>query len=268
MTDVETDRRIAIVTGAYGAIGLAIARQIAEHPHMEVVLVGRDERKLDRAVGEVRRATGNDHVRGEQVDLSRRHSIESFADRWRGPLHVLVNNAATTPRRRTTTPEGLESQFATNIMGYFWMIRAFAPVLEDSAPARIVNVASYWAGDLDIDDLQFERRRYDNNTAYRQSKQADRMLTVAFSEQLSPNGVTVNACHPGDVNSKLSNDLGFGGHESPDEGARTPVWLAMSPAGAEHNGKYFANERETTCRFGADRRAVRALYDACLKVAE
>lgn len=112
MTSADSTYRVAVVTGAYGAIGLAIARQIAEHDHMEVVLVGRDERKLERAVKGICKATGNGRVRGERVDLSRRQSIVDFAARWTGPLHVLVNNAATTPKHRTTTPEGLASTMA------------------------------------------------------------------------------------------------------------------------------------------------------------
>jgi len=127
----------------------------------------------------------------------------------------------------------------------------------------VINVVSYWAGDLDINDLEFERRRYNNGTAYRQSKQANRMLTVAFAARLQPFGVTVNACHPGDVNSTLSNDLGFGGHESPDEGARTPVWLATSPTGGQETGKYFEHMRETRCSYAANRTAIEELYAAC-----
>ena len=156
----------------------------------------------------------------------------------------LINNAGTTPRQRLETPEGIEMQFATNVLGYFWMTQAFADVLKRSAPARIVNVASYWAGDLDLADLEFKRRRYDNGIAYRQSKQANRMLTVAFAERLQGDAVTVNVCHPGDVNSKLSNDLGFGGHESPDTGARTPVWLATGQEGGEQTGRYFEHMRQ------------------------
>ena len=77
--------------------------------------------------------------------------------------------------------------------------------------------------------------------------------------------MTVNACHPGDVNSALSNDLGFGGHESPDEGARTPVWLATGPVGEQETGKYFEHMREVRDRFTTDKKAVEALYEACLR---
>jgi NAD(P)-dependent dehydrogenase (short-subunit alcohol dehydrogenase family) len=214
-------------------------------------------------VDEIGRVAGDGRVRYELVDLSRRASIYALAERWRGPLHVLVNNAGTTPRQRLQTPEGIEMQFATNVLGYFWLTRAFADILKRSAPARVVNVASYWAGDLDLSDLEFVRRRYDNNTAYRQSKQANRMLTVAFAERLREDGVTVNVCHPGDVHSALSHNLGFGGSQSADAGARTPVWLATGREGGEQSGRYFEHKRRVDCRFAGDRQAIEKLYEIC-----
>jgi NAD(P)-dependent dehydrogenase (short-subunit alcohol dehydrogenase family) len=257
-------KRVALVTGATGAIGQAIARQLASRDGSEVVLACRNEGKGRALAGEIQRATGNPAVRCEPVDVSRRASVEALAARWQGPLHVLVNNAAIAPRRREQTPEGIEVQFATNVLGYFWMIQAFSDCLKRSSPARVVNVASYWAGELDLTDLEFTRHRYDNNRAYRQSKQADRMLTVAFAERLRAFGVAVNACHPGDVNSRLSNDLGFGGSESPDQGAATPVWLATSSAGQQESGKYFEGTRAVRCAFAADRAAIESLFRACL----
>lgn len=256
--------RVALVTGASGAIGKAIARQLAERPNYVVVLACRNEAKAKATVQDIVQATGNSHTRYEIVDVSQQASIQDLAERWRGPLHILVNNAAVTPRRRQETAQGIELQFAANVLGYFWMTQAFTEHLKQSAPARIVNVASYWAGDLDLDDLEFKRRRYDNNQAYRQSKQANRMLTVAFAERLHPFGISVNACHPGDVNSQLSNNLGFGGSESPDQGARTPVWLATDPSDQQETGQYFERMRPTRCRFGQNRQAVEALYQICL----
>jgi len=258
-----TPERVALVTGATGTIGEAIARQIAADAAFEVVVACRNESKGKKTVERIIKATGNRQVRYELVDLSREASVRALRARYNGPLHVLVNNAAQCPRDRTETPEGLEVQFATNIMGYFWMMDAFESALAQSAPSRIVNVASYWAGGLDLSDLQFEKRQYDNDSAYRQSKQADRMLTVAFANRLEDTGITVNACHPGDAHSKLSHDLGFGGHETPDEAARTPVWLATNPIGAEVTGGYFEHLRESQCRFATDRQAVLALDQAC-----
>jgi len=257
--------RVFLVTGATGAIGLAIAKQLAATPSAEVVLACRNEARAIQAVQDIRECVGDARLRYELVDVARRSSIEALARRWTGPLHVLVNNAAATPRRREETPEGIELQFATNVLGYLWMIQAFADILRVSAPARVVNVASYWAGDLDLDDLQFARRRYNNHEAYRQSKQANRMLTVALAVRLADQGITVNACHPGNVSSRLSNNLGFRGHQTPDEGARTPVWLAVGTVGGQVTGRYFEDKREIRCPFGQDSREVEALYRACCR---
>ena len=134
-------RFVALVTGATGAIGRAIAERIAARPEYEVVLVCRDAAKAETTVETIRRHTSNPHVRYELVDLSRRASISALAERWRGPAHTLVNNAAITPRRREETPEGIERQFATNVLGYFWMTTAFRDHLARSAPARVVNAS-------------------------------------------------------------------------------------------------------------------------------
>jgi NAD(P)-dependent dehydrogenase (short-subunit alcohol dehydrogenase family) len=257
-------RRIAAVTGASGAIGMAIARQLAAIPGHEVVLVCRNEDKAAGCVDAISRATGNPHLRYELADLARQASIQALAQRWKGPLDVLVNNAAIAPPVRMQTPEGIEMQFATNVLGYFWMIDAFIEHLRQGSAARIINVASYWAGGLDLGDLEFKKRPYNNDAAYRQSKQADRMLSIAFARRLQPLGITVNACHSGDVDSTLSNSLGFGGHQSADAGAETPVWLAVSEAGGQHTGKYFEHQREVSCAFARDPEAVEALYAACL----
>lgn len=263
-----TSTRTALVTGATGTIGYAISQGLANTPGYEVVLVGRDEARTRQAAQRLRQETGNNHVRFELADLSREQEIYALAERWEGPLHVLINNAGTTPRRRQETPEGIELQFATNVLGYFWMIQAFRDVLIESAPARIINVASYYAGDLDLDDLQFERRPYDNRRAYRQSKQANRMLTAAFARRLAPHDITVNACHPGDVNSRLSNDLGFGGSESPQQGARTPIWLATGETGGQLTGRYYANQRPQPDPFMQDEQAIEALFQACQRLSK
>ena len=260
----QTEEPVAIVTGANGVIGKAIAAGIAK-AGFAVVMVCRDEKRVEEALKEVRRASGSSDVRYELADLSRRESVFALAARWQGRLDVLVNNAAIAPRRRTETPEGIELQFATNVLGYLWMVRAFEEVLRRSAPARVVNVASYWAGDLDLADLQFQRRRYDNDQAYRQSKQANRMLTVALAQRWRDAGITVNSCHPGDADSALSNALGFGGSESPEQAAATPVWLATDPSLADATGQYFANCRPARCVFASDARGIAELDAICAK---
>lgn len=264
MRDTISDHRLALVTGATGAIGKAIAMEIARQPGYRVVLLCRNPRKAEKAVSDIIERTGNRQVSFETVDVSSKASVDAVAQRLQDPVHVLVNNAAITPRRREETAEGIELQFATNVLGYFWMMQAFNEHLCAAAPARVVNVASYWAGGLDLDDLEFRKRPYDNDAAYRQSKQADRMLTVAFARRLAGQGISVNACHPGDVPSSLASNLGFGGHESPAEGARTPAWLATDDIGQRETGRYFEHMQMRPCRFGEDSEGVEALYQACL----
>ena len=105
---------------------------------------------------------------------------------------------------------------------------------------------------------------YDNDAAYRQSKQANRMLSVAFAELFEKDNINVNSCHPGDVNSKLSNNLGFGGHQSPESAAETAVWLAKN-SHMNASGKYFENKTEVRCGFSQDKKAIDDLYRFCLQ---
>jgi len=252
----------AIVTGAYGAIGKAIAEGLAIKGY-RVTLAGRDGTQLEKASAAIIKRTSNPEIFFEIVDLGRQKEIMEFSKRWKQPLQLLVNNAATAPCRRTVTPEGIEAQWATNVLGYFWMIRYFHPFMEGTEDARIVNVASYWAGGMNLADPEFKSRVYENDTAYRQAKQADRMLSVAFAERLKPKGITVNACHPGDVNSKLSNAFGFGGSESPRQGAATPLFLSTSDEVKGITGKYYEHLKPYECQFSGDHTATNQLYDLC-----
>jgi NAD(P)-dependent dehydrogenase (short-subunit alcohol dehydrogenase family) len=255
--------RWALVTGATGVIGEGIARGIASRMDFLVALACRDERRGEAVAARIREASGNDEVHLEQGDLASRRSIDALRERWDRPLHLLVNCAAVAPRRRQVSAEGVELQLAVNVLAYLRMIDRFADCMSGAVDARVVNVASYWAGDLDLSDLEFTRRRYDNNTAYRQSKQANRMLTVADARRLAAVEIKVNACHPGDANSALSNSLGFGGHESSDEAAATPLRVALDPTLGDRTGAYFEHGEERPDRFARDLVAIAALEAAC-----
>jgi NAD(P)-dependent dehydrogenase (short-subunit alcohol dehydrogenase family) len=242
-------RKTAVVTGATGAIGGAIARRLAS-AGFRLILPVRDLARAKGLPGEV-----------VEVDLARRVSIDAFARTVTGPVHVLVNNAAECPRARQETPEGIERQLATNVLGYLWMTLALERALAATPGGRVVLVASYWAGGLDLDDLEFHRRRYDNGSAYRQAKQANRMLAAALADRLAPAGTWIGSCHPGDVNSRLSNALGFGGSDTPEEGADTPAWIATADDPGPSGG-YYADRRPAPCTFSRDRAATSALYRA------
>ncbi|MDD4555540.1 MAG: SDR family NAD(P)-dependent oxidoreductase [Bacteroidales bacterium] len=250
----------AIVTGAYGAIGSAICQGLVDKGY-DLTLVGRDEARLMNLQQKLETRAAGGRVDYHVVDLSLKASIVSFACSRNKPLDLLINNAATGPRRRTESAEGVEMQWAVNVLSYFRMIHYFKDHMINRPDARIVNVASYWAGGLDLSDPEFRKRPYDNDVAYRQAKQADRMMTVAWAGRLKDSNITVNACHPGDVNSKLSNSFGFSGHETPAEGAATPLFLAIDERIKGLTGKYFEHLQEVRCSFSSDHKAVEALFN-------
>lgn len=118
---------IALITGATGAIGKAIACRMAARSAYEVVLLCRNQARAEQAVEEIQSLTGNPRVSFALVDLSRRDSIEAFAAAWQKPVHLLVNNAAIALPEREETPEGIEVRFATNVLGYYRLTQARNP---------------------------------------------------------------------------------------------------------------------------------------------
>jgi len=260
-------KQIFILTGSTGVIGEKIAEKIALNNLNHLVLLGRNEDKCKILTTKLKEKTKNPDIEYEIVDLSLYSSVKSFVNRYKKSgkrIDVLINNAAITTDKNIKTAEGLELQFAVNIMSYFWMMREFQDVLIASAPSRVVNVASNYAGDMDLKDLQFERRSYSSNTAYRQSKQANRMLTVAFAEQLASSNVAVNACHPGVVTSATLNGVGIQtGWESPEKGAETPLMLATEDIGQNVTGKFFSSLEQSNCPFGQQKDEVNTLFQYC-----
>jgi len=252
-----------LITGSYGAIGIEIAKGLAASQY-RLFLVGRESEKLVLLRKSILSENTDCECFTYSVDLSSKTAIASLAESINEKIDVLINNAATAPVRKLISMEGIEIQWATNVLGYYWMIKAFENHLMRSDYPRIVNVASYWAGGLDLGDPEFKNRVYNNDLAYRQSKQADRMLTYGFAE-LFKDTIAINACHPGDANSKLSNDLGFGGSESAKKAAETPLILAKSALGIENTGRYFENCRLSACRFSQDKSAINQLLKICEK---
>ena len=229
---------IDIVTGATQGIGKAIAESIAHHrckvnntaaddssvsSLYKLILVGRNATRGERVAGDIAKATGLTVV-FESVDLSDYSQIQAMVskhftfdqdDTQVARVGILVNSAAECPRQQqmielkrkgTQQQEYLDTvdkQFATNVLGYHFMLSGLKAYFQNS---HVVMVASNWAGDLDLTDVNFQRRRYDNDTAYRQSKQCNRMLASIWAKELKGRAF-VNSCHPGDPCTTLSTSL-------------------------------------------------------------
>ena len=262
MTPAAAAGRYALVTGASSGIGRATSVALAR-AGAHVLMACRDPRRGEAARCEVVERSGNTAVELLLADLSVQAQVRGLAGglaRRRQALHVLVNNAGIIEPRRRLSADGIELTWATNVLAYFLLTELLLDRLREGAPARIVNVASELAGDLDLGDVQFERRPYRGNTAYAQSKQANRMLTWAASRRLEGSGVTANAMHPGGVNTPLlARASGLEGPaadawarsigRTPEEGADTVVWLASSPEASGLSGRFWIDRREVPCRF-------------------
>ena len=272
--------RVFLLTGATGSIGGQIAAKLAAQPGVHLILACRSAERGAAVAGALKLGAGS-ACSVELFDLSAPQHAPAFAQRIRDEykrLDVLVNNAACVPKTKQVATVGgkkIDLQFTVNVLSYYALMTAFADLLAESAAAnggggvasRIVNVASNYAGGLVLDDLSFDARNYEANSAYRQSKQADRMLTAVAAELLGPRGVTVNACHPGVVTSTLLRDLGMAsGWDSAAKGAATPAFLACDPSCEGASGKYWQDCEQKPCPFARDTAGCRALWAACAQM--
>ncbi|MBK8240733.1 MAG: SDR family NAD(P)-dependent oxidoreductase [Deltaproteobacteria bacterium] len=270
------DRR-CIVTGASSGIGKEIARNLA-YFGASVVLACRDRDRGSATLHEIVTDSGNENVTMMQVDLGHRQSIRAFVKNVTagGPVHVLVNNAAVLCADRRVSPDGIEQTWATNVLGYFALTNLLLPTLRRSGPARVVNVASTFARGLQLDDVQFERRKYSGMAAYAASKQADRMLAWRLAELTVNDDVSVHACHPGAVGSGLFREQsGWFGRlirmgqgwalKSPNAGALTPTFVAADPTVAAESGRFWIDRAPRPCPFARDRAALLELWRICVE---
>ena len=155
-----------VITGPTSGVGKEIAMGLAALG-AELILACRDIRKGKKTAAEITRRTGSSKLVVMKIDTSSQKSIREFAREFHKKyrrLDVLINNAA---GNRGTLPkvdsvDGIELTFATNVLGYFLLTNELLDLLKKSAPARIVNVASTYASDLDLDDLQFKSRKFES----------------------------------------------------------------------------------------------------------
>jgi NAD(P)-dependent dehydrogenase (short-subunit alcohol dehydrogenase family) len=260
MSDMKEKR--VIVTGPTSGVGREIVLQLADLG-AEVILACRDIKKGEEVAEEIEQRTDSRAV-VMMLDASSQESIRDFAHEFLeryDRLDVLINNAAgnrgALPKIKSV--DGIELTFATNVLGYFLLIQELLNLLKKSAPSRIINVASTFASDLDLDDLQFERRPFESFKAYAQSKACDRMLTWALARRLEGTGVTANAMTP-----SLITETGLYRHANPElvqrltkisggrtsaDGADTAVWLASDPDLEGVTNKFFEDREERECEF-------------------
>lgn len=242
----NTSEATMLVTGATDGLGRRVARELAGMG-ATVLLHGRNPERLEVTLEELRRETGSEKHRFYLADLSSLGEVRAMAERVLSEhdrLDALVNNAGIISQERKESAEGIELTFAVNHLSHFLLTVLLLPLLRDSAPARVVNVASAAQSQIDFADPMLERG-YDAMKAYSQSKLAQVMFTFELAERLSGTGVTVNALHPASLmDTKMVRGTFGYAMSTVEEGAAAVVRLATSPELEGVTGRYFDGNRE------------------------
>ena len=248
--------KTCMITGATSGIGRASAIELARLG-AKLILVCRNRERGDELVAKIQRA-GNSDVELMIADLESQAQVRKLAVDFlatQKQLHVLMNNAGVFNMKRALTSDGLEEVFAVNHLAYFMLTLLLLDRIKESAPARIINISSdlHKRATLNFDDLGGERS-YGGMSSYAQSKLANILFTYELARRLEGTGVTVNCVHPGAVATNLAKNNGaivgaawkLAGAfmKSPDDGARTQVYLASSPEVEGVTGKYFIDAKE------------------------
>jgi NAD(P)-dependent dehydrogenase (short-subunit alcohol dehydrogenase family) len=253
----------AIVTGGSSGLGLETARVLTA-AGAEVTLAVRNTDAGNTVAEEIERSAGGIRPQVLRLDLANRQTITDFIDAWNGPLHLLINNAGLVTSGLERTAEGWELQFATNHLGHFGLAVGLHNALVSGAAARdgarIVSLSStaHMRSGVDFEDLQFDRRPYDPQIAYAQSKTANSLFAVEVTRRWASDGIVANAVNPGGIATGLQRNFsskqkasldaaeatGLFRYKTIEQGAATSIVAAVAPEFSHTGGHYLDDCRE------------------------
>ncbi|MBN8706925.1 MAG: SDR family NAD(P)-dependent oxidoreductase [Bacteroidetes bacterium] len=255
--------KVVIITGANKGIGKETTREIARQG-ARIYMACRSLDSANEVRDEIVKETGNQTVFVRHLDLASVDSIVSFVDQFKkeeSKLDVLINNAGLWTKSKKFTDINVEQTFAVNVLGHHLLTKLLLTELRNASPSRIINTASHFAGGLDSDDINFDRRSYNETLAYKQSKQANRMLTREWAKRLSADSISVYSLTPGFIpDTELFREQNMFGKlllkifaliegKTIQQGADTIVWLATSEKLPGKSGGFFRQRKEETCKF-------------------
>lgn len=195
--------RVAIVTGSSSGIGYETARVLA-NKNAAVIIAVRNMEKGDKAAQKIKNQYPDAQVTVMELDLANLESVRKFAanfEREHSRLDLLINNAGVMMPPYSKTADGFELQFGTNHLGHFLLTGLLINLIKKTQNSRIVNVSSsaHKAGNLNFDDLNWEKRKYNDWKAYGDSKIANIYFTNELARKLTSKGnnPVVAAAHPG-----------------------------------------------------------------------
>jgi NAD(P)-dependent dehydrogenase (short-subunit alcohol dehydrogenase family) len=248
--------RVVVLTGASSGIGAAAAIGLGRLG-ATVVPVGRSAERLATVATQIE-AAGGAAAAPEVADLASMAEVRALAQRLlaaHAHIHVLANNAGTIAARRQLTPDGHGKTFAVNHLAPFLLTNLLLDRLRACAPARVLTTASaeHVKGSIELATLEQDERSWSPLRAYRNSKLANVLFTRELARRLEGSGVVANCLHPGGVRTDLGRELPAAmklgwklvsrSFVTPEQGARTLVYVASAPETGEVSGEYFANCR-------------------------
>jgi NAD(P)-dependent dehydrogenase (short-subunit alcohol dehydrogenase family) len=264
--------KICLVTGATDGIGKVTVLELAKLG-ATVIGVGRNPAKIDAVLREPGKTAGT--LEFMTADLSSLAQVRALADEFKRKydrLLVLVNNAGALFSDLRESVDGIEMTFALNHLSYFLLTNLLLDTIIASAPARIINVSSnaHEGNTINFDDLEY-RRQYSAWGAYGSSKLANILFTYELARRLDEKNVTVNAVHPGFVNTNFQRAAGLNmrGPLTSEEGADTQLWLSTSPQVEGITGKYFVRRQDTrSSTISYDTAVAKRLWDVSATMVE
>jgi NAD(P)-dependent dehydrogenase (short-subunit alcohol dehydrogenase family) len=240
------DERTIVITGATDGLGKGMAKQLAP-TGARLILHGRNEEKGQALLEELRPQSSGD-LEWRRADLGSLDQVRELADSLSDEqrIDVLVNNAGIgTAGPREESEDGYELTFQVDYLAAFLLTRWLLPLIERSAPARIVNVSSAGQAPFDFDDVMLEDS-YSGVQAYCQAKLGLVMLTFDLAEELEGSGVTANCLHPGTyMPTNMVRRAGVEPVTPLDDGVAATLRLVNSPELDGVNGHYFDGTRES-----------------------
>ena len=252
-TDARMDGRICVLTGATSGVGYQAARRLAQGG-ASLILVCRNIEKAVRVQEELEHEFGIP-VKVLQADFSRFADVRKAADLILAGyprVDVLINNAGIHNTKRVLAEKGIEIVFYVNHLASFLFTRLLLPRIMESSPARIIQVNSegHRFGGLDLDDLNWEKRRYRGLQGYGASKTAQLLTVWELADHLQGSGVTINAMHPGNVRSMIGMNNGWLYRwyqrrllwpllKDPVISGEAIYYLAAAPEMADVSGRFF-----------------------------
>jgi len=260
---VDLRGRHIIVTGASSGIGTETARTLTA-AGAAVTLAVRNVDAGAAVAEQIAAATGRPQPQVRALNLADSASVASFTRQWTSALDVLVNNAGLVTSGLQRTPRGWELQFATNHLGHFALTlglhRHLAAAAAAHVVARVVALSStaHMRAPVDFDDIHFQRRAYDPQTAYAQSKTANSLFAVEVTKRWRNDGIFANAVNPGGVATGLQRNFstaqrgslaaaeaaGIFTYKTVSQGAATTLVAAVAPEFAHVGGRYLDDCRE------------------------